>query len=134
MFKPFWRERLTFSCAAGAWRGGPADQADDVFFAEISFNGPGIVADQVWFRRLGDNLEISVAGATDSLTVSNWYLGDEFHVEEFRTSSGQVLLDRQVQSLVDAMAGFTPASASTSTGAPSYFQTVLAPLIATTWH
>ena len=96
--------------------------------------GPGIAAGQVWFRRLGDNLEISVAGATDSLTVNNWYLGDQFHVEEFRTSSGQTLLDRQVQSLVDAMAGFTPASASTSTGAPSYFQTVLAPLIATTWH
>ena len=96
--------------------------------------GPGIAADQLWFRRMGNNLEVSLAGAPDSLTINSWYLGSEYRVEEFRTSSGQTLQERQVQSLVDAMAGFTPASASTTNGAPSYFQTVLAPLIATTWH
>lgn len=35
----------------------------------------GIATDQLWFRHVSNNLEISVIGTTDKATLSNWYLG-----------------------------------------------------------
>ena len=40
------------------------------------------------------------------LVIQNWYLGSQYHVEEFRFSDGTVLLNTQVQSLVSAMVVF----------------------------
>jgi hypothetical protein len=46
------------------------------------------------------------------LVIQNWYLGSQYHVEEFRFTDSTVLLDSQVQSLVTAMATFDAASSS----------------------
>jgi Ca2+-binding RTX toxin-like protein len=67
-----------------------------------------IGADQLWFRRLGSSLEVSVIGTADRFTVSGWYNGNASRVEQFRASDGATLLDRHVQALVDAMAAFAP--------------------------
>jgi hypothetical protein len=40
---------------------------------------------------------VSVIGSTDKMTMSNWYPGDAYHVEQFKTSDGEPLLDSQVQ-------------------------------------
>lgn len=66
----------------------------------------GVSADQLWFRRLDEHLDVQVAGTTDSLQIKDWYKGDAHRVERFTTADGKTLLDSQVQSLVDAMASF----------------------------
>ena len=32
----------------------------------------GVAADQLWFRHVGKNLEVSIIGTSDSATISNW--------------------------------------------------------------
>ena len=93
----------------------------------------GITADQLWFRQVGNNLEVSIIGTEDKLTLNNWYAGSQYHVEEFRTSDGHVLIDTQVQNLVQAMASFAPPAAGQTT-LPSDYQNSLAPLLAADWR
>ncbi|WP_294993496.1 putative Ig domain-containing protein, partial [Sulfuritalea sp.] len=93
----------------------------------------GIAADQIWMRHVGNHLEASIIGTTDKFTVENWYLGSNFHVEQFKTADGKLLLDSQVENLVQAMAVFAP-PAPGQTSLPSYYQEVLAPVIAANWQ
>ena len=84
-------------------------------------------------RHVGNNLEVSIIGTSDKLTLENWYLGNQYHVEQFKTADNKVLLDSQVESLVQAMATFTP-PASGQTTLPTNCQTALAPVIAANWQ
>ena len=93
----------------------------------------GIATDQLWLRHVGNNLEVSIIGTSDKLTLENWYLGNQYHVEQFKTADNKVLLDSQVESLVQAMATFTP-PASGQTTLPTNCQTALAPVIAANWQ
>jgi len=93
----------------------------------------GIATDQLWFRQVSNNLEVSVIGTTDKATVTNWYLGIQYHVEQFKTTDGKTLLDSQVQNLVQAMAAFAPPAAGQTTLPPSYAAT-LEPVIAANWQ
>jgi Ca2+-binding RTX toxin-like protein len=91
----------------------------------------GVTADQLWFRKTGLNLEISLIGTDDKVTVAGWYLGAR--VEEFKTADGQTLLDNHVQNLVQAMAAFAPPVAGQTTLPESYAAT-LTPVIAANWQ
>jgi myo-inositol-hexaphosphate 3-phosphohydrolase len=93
----------------------------------------GIADDQLWFRHVGNNLEVSVIGTTDKLVVQNWYLGSQYHVEQFKTSDGKTLLDSQVQNLVQAMAAFAPPAAG-QTSLSGSTATTLNPVIVANWH
>jgi Ca2+-binding RTX toxin-like protein len=93
----------------------------------------GIAADQIWMRHVGNNLEASVIGSADKLIVENWYLGSQYHVEQFRSADGRLLLDSQVESLVQAMAAFAPPGAG-QTMLPQAYQVALAPVIAANWQ
>ena len=93
----------------------------------------GISADQLWFRKVSNNLEVSIIGTADKFIISNWYLGNQYHVEQFKTSDGKTLLDSQVQNLVQAMAGFAPPAmgqSSLSTAASA----ARTPVLAANWH
>ena len=90
-----------------------------------------IAIDQLWFQKVGNNLEVSVIGSTDKFTLSNWYLGDQYQVEQFK-AGGKTLLDSQVQNLVQAMAGFAPPAAGQTT-LPANYQSSLAPVLAANW-
>ena len=68
---------------------------------------PGISTDQIWFQRVGNNLEASVIGTSDKVVINDWYLGSANHIERFRTSDGLTLRDRQVDDLVNAMVDFS---------------------------
>jgi len=68
----------------------------------------GIDHDQLWFTRLNNNLEVSVIGSEDSVTVRNWYLDSEHQIEQFQAGDGLMLVNTQVDQLVQAMAGFAP--------------------------
>jgi len=93
----------------------------------------GVSTEQIWLRKVSNNLEVSIIGTSDKATLTNWYLGNQYHVEQFKTSDGQTLLDSQVQNLVSAMAGFAPPAAGQTTLPPNY-QTALAPVIAANWN
>ncbi|MEQ1662143.1 MAG: putative Ig domain-containing protein [Thiobacillus sp.] len=94
----------------------------------------GVAADQIWFQKVGNNLETSIIGTSDKLVVKDWYLGNAYHVEQFKTTDGaKTLLDSNVANLVNAMASFAPPAAGQTT-LPSNYQTALAPVIAANWQ
>ena len=95
--------------------------------------GADISSDQLWFKQSGYDLEVSVIGTNDRLTLDGWYLGVEHHVEEFKLSNGTALLDNQVNLMVQAMASFAPPPPGTTTMSPSY-QEMFAPVLAASWH
>ena len=92
-----------------------------------------IASNQLWFTHTGNDLSVSVIGTTDSVTLKNWYTGNQNHVEQFKSSDGKTLLDSQVQNLVSAMAGFAPPAAGQTTLSASN-EASLAPLLAANWH
>lgn len=100
---------------------------------DLALFGEGISHDQLWFRRSANHLELSIIGSDDKLIVQNWYLGEQYRVEQFKTVDGSTLLDSQVQQLVDAMASFAP-PAPGQTALPEGYQTALASVIAANWQ
>ena len=94
--------------------------------------GADINADQLWFQRVGNNLEIKVIGTEEKITIENWYSSSIYHIEQFQTADGQILLDTQVDALVQAMASFAP-PVSGQTSLPPNVQNTLNAVIAANW-
>ncbi|WP_462386740.1 putative Ig domain-containing protein [Acidovorax sp. Q11] len=94
--------------------------------------GSNVRHDQIWLRKAGNNLEVSVIGTSDKAIVKDWYVGSSRRVEQI-WANGKVLTDAKVQSLVDAMAAFSPPSAG-QTALPAGYQTALNPVIAANWQ
>jgi len=92
----------------------------------------GVTSDQIWFRHVGNDLEVSIIGTNDRALIQNWYLGSQYHLEQFRTSDGKTLLDSKVQELVNAMAAFTPPAIGQTT-LPATYQPSLLPVIGADW-
>ncbi len=101
--------------------------------ADLARFDTGIAVDQLWFRHVGNNLEVSIIGTADKFTLQNWYSGSAYHVEQFRTIDNRLLLDSQVENLVQAMAAFSP-PASGQTTLPQNYQDALSPVIAANWQ
>ncbi|MCK6425073.1 MAG: hypothetical protein L6Q75_08270 [Burkholderiaceae bacterium] len=92
----------------------------------------GVTVDQLWFRHVGNDLEVRVIGSSDIVTITDWYSGSAHHVERFTTADGQTLQDSQVENLVTAMGGLAlPAWGQTSL--PTAYQATLLPLIDGLW-
>ncbi|RMN82001.1 Hemolysin-type calcium-binding region, partial [Pseudomonas cannabina] len=68
--------------------------------------GTEVSLEDLWFRRNGSDLEVSIIDTSDKVVVSNWYAANDYQVDQFKTADGKTLLDSQVQSLVDKMASF----------------------------
>jgi VCBS repeat-containing protein len=94
--------------------------------------GDNIASEQAWFRRVGSDLEVSFIGTDDRAIVNNWYKGSAYHLEQFQTADGKMLLDSQVENLVSAMAAFSPPAAGQTT-LPQNYQDALAPVLAANW-
>ena len=118
----------------GRGHGSEAAQENDATAGNtdvLQFLG-GIASDQIWLRQVANNLEVSIIGSSDKATIANWYLGSQYHVEQFKTSDGKTLLDSKVQELVNAMAAFTPPAMGQTT-LPANYQASLLPVIAANW-
>ncbi|WP_372166018.1 putative Ig domain-containing protein [Xanthomonas axonopodis] len=87
---------------------------------------------QLWFRKSGNNLEVSIIGTSDKLVMSNWYAGSQYQVERFQAGDGKALQANQVQSLVQAMASFSPPAAG-QTSLPANYQSSLETTLAANW-
>jgi Ca2+-binding RTX toxin-like protein len=92
----------------------------------------GVQAEQLWFRNTGNDLEISIIGTTDKVTVRDWYQGEVYWVEQFKTADDRTLNAQNVNALVSAMAGLTPPPLG-QTSLSSSQQAALAPAFAANW-
>ncbi len=123
-------------------RGGGQDVIEDFdpdANTDVLQFGAGISADQLWFSKKGYDLEVSVIGTADKVTISTWsFWGPGSwekaqHIEQFRTADGKVLLENQVDQLVGAMAAFAP-PAPGETSLPQNYQASLNAVIASNWQ
>jgi Ca2+-binding RTX toxin-like protein len=72
----------------------------------------GIAQSDIRFTQSGNALVATIKSTSEALTIQDWYLGTQNQVEEFRFNDGTVLTNAQAQSLVGAMAAFSPAGAA----------------------
>jgi Ca2+-binding RTX toxin-like protein len=93
--------------------------------ADILSFGAGVGRDALWFARAGKDLEVRIAGTDDAVTIQNWYSGQAYRIESFRTANGDTLHHEQVDVLVSAMAGFD---------VPLVGQSAVLDVIGTTWQ
>ena len=94
--------------------------------------GAGINSSQLWFRKIGNDLDVTRIGSTEGVVIKDWYSSGFQHVEQFKAADGKTLLDGQVDALVSAMAAFAPPAAGQTT-LPANYQTALNPVIAANW-
>jgi Ca2+-binding RTX toxin-like protein len=96
----------------------------------------GVLVDQIWLRRVGANLEVSVIGTGDQAIISGWYDGTSHQIESITlddgTARGKTMSSSGAQQLVDAMAGLAPPPAGQTT-LPDAYRTALAAALAANW-
>ena len=64
--------------------------------------------------RQANDLRLAIHGATDSVTIQNWYTSPTTNqVETIQAGNGQTLLSTQVDQLIQAMASFSQQSGLT---------------------
>jgi len=76
-------------------------------FDTVAF-ASGIGYDQLRFKRTSDDLEISVVGESQKITVANWYAAASNHAGQVVSGNGYTITDSGVEALVSAMASFSP--------------------------
>lgn len=99
---------------------------------QLAFLG-AIRSDQLWFAKSGNNLQISLIGTSDKVTINNWYIGDNNKIESITAQgNGKTLSYAKVNDLVNAMAEFT-APAAGQTTLPTSYQSAFGSVIASSW-
>jgi Ca2+-binding RTX toxin-like protein len=90
-------------------------------------------SNQLWLTRSGYNLDISIIGTTDKVTVQDWFKGSANQVEKITAGGDNKSLSAaKVNALVNAMASFTPSAMGQST-LPANTPVAITKLIATSW-
>lgn len=69
--------------------------------------GTAYTADNFWFVKSGNDLEIDILGTHQQVTVADWFLGGSYQLQEIK--AGGLEIDTQVSQLVQAMATYTQA-------------------------
>ncbi len=96
--------------------------------------GSQVSVEQIWFRQVGDDLDISVIGTSDHMTIKDWYTSPFNQIENFvSTADNYSLSVSNVDSLVQAMAAFSPPAAGETSLSTSYANS-LSPVIAANWQ
>ncbi len=91
------------------------ESATDTAGKDRVFFGANISAEELWFRRVAEDLEVSILSSTDSLLFEGWFASKPGRIEVFQTDDGKVLSATQLDRLMPDMAGFTPQFASSLT-------------------
>lgn len=114
-------------------RGAGEDAIRDSNYAadniDLAVFGADVAHNQLWFQHVDNNLEVSIIGTSDRLTIENWYYGSYYHVEQFDTADGKTLLDSDVENLVSAMSTFSVPLMGQTTLAADYDA-----VLAANWH
>ncbi|MGJ5141518.1 calcium-binding protein [Bradyrhizobium oligotrophicum] len=69
--------------------------------------GTAYTADNFWFVKSGNDLEIDILGTHQQVTVADWFLGGSYQLQEIK--AGGLEIDTQVSQLVQAMATYAQA-------------------------
>lgn len=67
-------------------------------------------ANEIWFSRVGDDLQVRLLGSTDSISLDDWYLDTAHQVTSFELDDGTQLLSANISSLVTTMASWAAVS------------------------
>jgi Ca2+-binding RTX toxin-like protein len=91
----------------------------------------GVNPIDVVFARTGNNLDMTLHGTSDKLTVQSWYSGSAYQTEVITAVDGSQLLNSQVSQLIQAMATFCSSNGLANwdqavTQRPQDVQTILA--------
>ena len=121
----------TYVFARGDGADAIVEASADANYDTIAFLA-GVNIDQLWFRQVGNDLEVSTIGTTDKITIRAWNAAVP-NIEEFRTAAGHVMRGADVQLLVQAMANLTPPPLGQLT-LPAGTAAALAPALAQAWH
>ncbi|WP_433693665.1 hypothetical protein [Herbaspirillum seropedicae] len=95
--------------------------------------GADIASDRLWFKHVGQDLNIAVLGSTEAVTLKDWYAGTPHQASDIVAGDGKRLSSYNVESLVQAMAAFNPPSAGLASFPPAQ-QQALRPVIAANWR
>ncbi|OOS06576.1 hcalcium-binding protein [[Haemophilus] felis] len=98
---------------------------DTLRFSNIEHN-------QLWFRKLDTDLEISVIGTDDKTIITDWY-GKNYRIETIMASNNKSLSHSSVDNLVNAMAAFSPPAAGQIT-LPAALNTSLETVLSANWR
>lgn len=90
------------------------DTIEEVGGADKALLGHGEFA--TIFQRNNNDLQISVAGSTDSVLVKYWYSNDGYKIERFESADGDYITHIQVDQLIQAMASFSASNNGMSWG------------------
>jgi serralysin len=96
--------------------------------------GTAYAADNFWFAKSGNDLEIDVLGTHQQVTVADWFLGGSYQLQEIK--AGGLEIDTQVSQLVQAMATYAQAHPGFDPTAASQMPTDqhLHEIVAAAWH
>jgi serralysin len=96
--------------------------------------GSTLSADNFWFVKSGNDLQIDILGTHEQVTIADWFAGGSHQLQEIK--AGGVEIDANVQQLVQAMAvystahpGFDP-TATSQMPSDAHLQTG----VAASWH
>ncbi|WP_047683961.1 MULTISPECIES: S8 family serine peptidase [Xenorhabdus] len=95
--------------------------------------GKDISLDNLRFQHAGQDLQISVIGSKQEVTLHNWYASSPERPASIMVGDGHRLMDSEVEHLVQAMAAFAP-SAPATTMFSDVEQQRLQPVLAANWH
>ncbi|MCP4286487.1 MAG: hypothetical protein GY792_18910 [Gammaproteobacteria bacterium] len=110
---------------------GSVDELDQ--FADRVLFAPNITPNQIWFEAQEADLDISIIGTDDRLTIQGWYANDASKADELITVDGSILTRNSVDKLVSAMAGFSPPPMG-EMHLPEEIREELEPVIAVGWQ
>ena len=102
-----------------------AASVDTARFEDVS-------VEELWFSRNGSNLQITVAGTDDQVTINNWYSNANYQLDRIEVGAS-VLLSSQVEQLVSAMASHSVPS-GVGNVIPQEVKDGLQPVLAETWQ
>lgn len=90
-------------------------------------------SNQLWLTRSGTNLDISIIGTTDKVSIQDWFNGSNNVVEKITAlGDNKTLNASKVNALVNAMAAFEPPAIGETT-LPTQVQSSLSKVLASSW-
>ncbi|AWK40593.1 S8 family serine peptidase [Photorhabdus laumondii] len=95
--------------------------------------GKDISPERLWFQHEGQDLQISVIGSKQEVTLHNWYANSTERPRNIMAGDGHRLMESDVENLVQAMAAFAPPTPAT-TMLGDVEQQRLQPVLAANWH
>ncbi|WP_175955279.1 S8 family serine peptidase [Burkholderia sp. BCC0405] len=101
------------------------------FAGKLKF-GSDVAADHLWFKHVGQDLDISVIGSAETVVLRDWYASSP-HQADITSGDGKTVSSFNVEKLVQAMAAFSPPAAGTTSLTPNQ-QSALQPVLAANWH